>query len=173
MKLIKNAVIILFILCSVAFGQDIMPEDSILAHVSYTPFQEKISHVHFQCTLGFWELASVGVGYNIDINNALLFKVNTVPAWDESGIGYGLKYTYSIPEKKLIKNISICASLFTNWFNKINGVEGFSFEISTERKKVFHSWIVLQYEFGVMITQHHNHELGIWPTGNVGFNINF
>jgi len=173
MNSINKVIIILFFIGSSLLAQNITLEDSVLAQITPAPYQEEISRFHFQSTIGFWELVAVGVGYNIDINNALLFKVNTVPAWDESGIGYGLKYTYSIPEQKLIKNLSICASLFTKWFDKINGVEGFSFEFSTERKKVFYSWIVLQYEFGVMITKHHEHKLGIWPTANIGFNINF
>ncbi len=177
MNSINKVIIILFFIFSSLVAQNITPEDSVLAQITPTPYQSEISHVHFQYTLGFFEWHAIGVGYNIDIRNAVLLKLNTVPYWEgydvEFGLGYGLKYTYSIPENRLLKNISISVSLLTNGFGKIHGVEGYSFELSTERKKVFHSWIVLQYEFGVMVTKQKENKLAIWPTANLGFNINF
>ncbi len=177
MKLIKNTVIILFILCSVAFGQDITPEDSVFIRGTFPSSQKEISHIHFQFTIGMFEFSSVGVGYNIDSKNSLLFKMNLIPYRHDKhpgvGIGYGIKYTYSIPDSKLFKNISIAGSLLSVNEQFARGVQGFAVGISTERTKSFYSWIVLQYEFGATLTKYRDGKATIWPVGKIGFNINF
>lgn len=140
-----------------------------------------IRRVFARLNFGIADLLSFNLGYNFNKKNALSLLLSTV--WlkggffvPNSGLGVGLKYTYSFNSKLFLKNVSVSSLLLTNTSEAGASsalIKGGMVELALGNQKDFDSGFSFIYELGVMASKSSISKILVMPSIKIGTNFNF